>query len=151
MLKGNQPNDLNNKDDILRFNLIQGLFFLYTCAYIVLHHYWVRNIIFGGRINPVLYAILALIGILFGIVVLIYNMKKETHKAMKTACYICEAYCLFKLISLVLTLLIWSFAIIIVGKETSVQYLLAHWTDDGNLTVLVDKYRKYLLNLRYAK
>lgn len=105
-MKDDRPNDLNNRDEILHFNLIQGLFFIYTCAYIVLHHFWLRNIFFGGRIDPVLDVILALIGMLFGIVVLICNIKNETHKAMKTACYICEVYCLFKLISLASTLLI---------------------------------------------
>lgn len=40
---------------------------------------------------------------------------------------------------------------IIVDKETGVQYLLAHWTNIGGLTVLVDKDGKPLLNPRYAK
>ncbi len=40
---------------------------------------------------------------------------------------------------------------IIVGKETGVQYLLAHWTNVGGLTVLVDKDGKPLLDQRYVK
>ena len=40
---------------------------------------------------------------------------------------------------------------IIVDKETGVQYLMAHWTNIGGLTVLVDKDGKPLLDLRYAK
>lgn len=40
---------------------------------------------------------------------------------------------------------------IIVDKETGVQYLLAHWTNIGGLTVLVDKGGKPLLDPRYAK
>ena len=40
---------------------------------------------------------------------------------------------------------------IIVDKETGVQYLLAHWTNVGGLTVLVDKDGKPLLDPRYAK
>ena len=40
---------------------------------------------------------------------------------------------------------------IIVDKETGVQYLLAHWTNIGGLTVLVDKDGKPLLDPRYAK
>ena len=40
---------------------------------------------------------------------------------------------------------------IIVDKETGVQYLLAHWTNVGGLTVLVDKDGKPLLDTRYAK
>ena len=39
----------------------------------------------------------------------------------------------------------------IVDKETGVQYLLAHWTNVGGLTVLVDKDGKPLLDPRYAK
>ena len=40
---------------------------------------------------------------------------------------------------------------IIVDKETGVQYLLAHWTNIGGLTVLVDKDGKPLLDPRYAR
>ena len=40
---------------------------------------------------------------------------------------------------------------IIVDKETGVQYLLAHWTNIGGLTVLVDQDGKPLLDPRYAK
>ena len=40
---------------------------------------------------------------------------------------------------------------IVVDKETGVQYLLAHWTNVGGLTVLVDKDGKRLLDPRYAK
>ena len=40
---------------------------------------------------------------------------------------------------------------IIVDKETGVQYLLAHWTNVGGLTVLVDQEGKPLLDPRYAK
>lgn len=40
---------------------------------------------------------------------------------------------------------------IIVDKKTGVQYLLAHWTNIGGLTVLVDKDGKPLLDPRYAK
>ena len=40
---------------------------------------------------------------------------------------------------------------IIVDKETGVQYLLAHWTNVGGLTVLVDRDGKSLLDPRYAK
>ena len=40
---------------------------------------------------------------------------------------------------------------IIVGKETGVQYLLAHWTNAGGLTVLVDQDGKPLLDPGYAK
>ena len=39
---------------------------------------------------------------------------------------------------------------IIVDKETGVQYLLAHWTNVGGLTVLVDKDGKPLLDPRYT-
>ena len=40
---------------------------------------------------------------------------------------------------------------IIVDTQTGVQYLLAHWTNIGGLTVLVDKDGKPLLDPRYAK
>ena len=40
---------------------------------------------------------------------------------------------------------------IIVDTETGVQYLLAHWTNVGGLTVLVDKDGKPLLDSRYVK
>ena len=40
---------------------------------------------------------------------------------------------------------------IIVDTETGVQYLMAHWTNIGGLTVLVDKDGKPLLDPRYAK
>lgn len=40
---------------------------------------------------------------------------------------------------------------ILVDKETGVQYLLAHWTNIGGLTVLVDKDGKPLLDPRYSK
>lgn len=40
---------------------------------------------------------------------------------------------------------------IIVDKQTGVQYLLAHWTNIGGLTVLVDKDGKPLLDPKYAK
>ena len=40
---------------------------------------------------------------------------------------------------------------IIIDKETGVQYLLAHWTNIGGLTVLVDKDGKPLLDPRYVK
>ena len=40
---------------------------------------------------------------------------------------------------------------IIVDKETGVQYLLAHWTNVGGLTVMVDKDGKPLLDPRYVK
>lgn len=40
---------------------------------------------------------------------------------------------------------------IIVGEETGVQYLLAHRTNIGGLTDLVDKDGKPLLDQRYAK
>lgn len=40
---------------------------------------------------------------------------------------------------------------IIVDKETGVQYLMAHWTNIGGLTVLVDRDGKPLLDPRYAK
>ena len=39
----------------------------------------------------------------------------------------------------------------IVDKETGVQYLLAHWTNIGGLTVLVDPDGKPLLDPRYVK
>lgn len=40
---------------------------------------------------------------------------------------------------------------IIVDTETGVQYLMAHWTNIGGLTVLVDKDGKPLLDPRYVK
>lgn len=40
---------------------------------------------------------------------------------------------------------------VIVDKQTGVQYLLAHWTNVGGLTVLVDKDGKPLLDPRYAR
>ena len=40
---------------------------------------------------------------------------------------------------------------IIVDKETGVQYLLAHWTNVGGLTVLVDRDGKPLLDPKYVK
>ena len=40
---------------------------------------------------------------------------------------------------------------IIVDTETGVQYLMAHWTSIGGLTVLVDRDGKPLLDPRYAK
>lgn len=40
---------------------------------------------------------------------------------------------------------------IIVDTETGVQYLMAHWTNVGGLTVLVDQDGKPLLDERYAK
>lgn len=40
---------------------------------------------------------------------------------------------------------------IIVDKETGVQYLMAHWTNIGGITVLVDRDGKPLLDPRYAK
>ena len=40
---------------------------------------------------------------------------------------------------------------IIVDTETGVQYLMAHWTNIGGLTVLVDRDGKPLLDPRYAK
>lgn len=40
---------------------------------------------------------------------------------------------------------------IIVDTQTGVQYLLAHWSNVGGLTVLVDKDGKPLLDPRYAK
>lgn len=40
---------------------------------------------------------------------------------------------------------------IIVDTQTGVQYLLAHWTNVGGLTVLVDETGKPLLHKRYAK
>lgn len=39
---------------------------------------------------------------------------------------------------------------IIVDTQTGVQYLMAHWTNIGGLTVLVDKDGKPLLDPRYA-
>ena len=40
---------------------------------------------------------------------------------------------------------------IIVDTETGVQYLLAHWTNIGGITVLVDRDGKPLLDPRYVK
>ena len=40
---------------------------------------------------------------------------------------------------------------IIVDTETGVQYLMAHWTNIGGITVLVDKDGKPLLDPRFAK
>ena len=40
---------------------------------------------------------------------------------------------------------------IIVDTETGVQYLMAHWTNIGGLTVLVDRDGKPLLDPRYVK
>ncbi len=40
---------------------------------------------------------------------------------------------------------------IIVDKETGVQYLLAHWTNVGGLTVLLDRDGKPLLAPGYEK
>ena len=40
---------------------------------------------------------------------------------------------------------------IIVDTETGVQYLMAHWTNIGGITVLVDRDGKPLLDPRYAK
>ena len=40
---------------------------------------------------------------------------------------------------------------IIVDTETGVQYLMAHWTSIGGITVLVDKDGKPLLDPRFAK
>ena len=40
---------------------------------------------------------------------------------------------------------------IIVDTETGVQYLMAHWTNIGGITVLVDKEGKPLLDPRFAK
>ncbi len=98
-------NDLNKQDEIFHFNLIQGLFFIYTCSYICLHHYWAKNIFFGGEIDPITDIVLAGIGALFGIIILIYNKKNETYKANKIACYICAAYCFLKLLFLSLSCL----------------------------------------------
>lgn len=39
---------------------------------------------------------------------------------------------------------------IIVDTQTGVQYLMAHWTNIGGLTVLVDQDGKPLLDPRYA-
>ena len=103
---GNGPNNgLDKKDEIFHFNLIQGLFFIYTCSYICLHHYWAENIFFGGEIDPITDILLAGIGALFGIIILIYNKKNETYKANKSACYICAAYCFLKLLFLSLSCL----------------------------------------------
>ena len=40
---------------------------------------------------------------------------------------------------------------IIVDTETGVQYLMAHWTNIGGLTVLVDRDGRPLLDPRYVK
>ena len=40
---------------------------------------------------------------------------------------------------------------IIVDTETGVQYLMAHWTNIGGITVLVDRDGKPLLDPRYAR
>ena len=40
---------------------------------------------------------------------------------------------------------------IVTDTETGVQYLLAHWTSIGGLTVLVDKDGKPLLDERFVK
>ena len=40
---------------------------------------------------------------------------------------------------------------IIVDTETGVQYLMAHWTNIGGITVLVDQDGKPLLDRRYAR
>ena len=40
---------------------------------------------------------------------------------------------------------------IIVDTETGVQYLMAHWTNIGGITVLLDRDGKPLLDPRYAK
>lgn len=40
---------------------------------------------------------------------------------------------------------------LIVDTETGVQYLMAHWTNIGGITVLVDKDGKPLLDQRFAK
>ena len=40
---------------------------------------------------------------------------------------------------------------IVVDTETGVQYLMAHWTNIGGLTVLVGRDGKPLLDSRYAK
>jgi len=40
---------------------------------------------------------------------------------------------------------------IIVDTETGVQYLMAHWTNIGGITVLVDRDGKPLLDPRYVK
>lgn len=40
---------------------------------------------------------------------------------------------------------------IIVDTVTGVQYLMAHWTNIGGITVLVDKDGKPLLDKRYVK
>ena len=39
---------------------------------------------------------------------------------------------------------------IIVDRVTGVQYLMAHWTNIGGITVLVDQDGKPLLDPRYA-
>ena len=40
---------------------------------------------------------------------------------------------------------------IIVDTETGVQYLMAHWTNIGGITVLVDQDGKPLLDKRFVK
>lgn len=40
---------------------------------------------------------------------------------------------------------------IITDTQTGVQYLMAHWTNIGGITVLVDAQGKPLLNPLYAK
>lgn len=81
----NGPNNgLDKKDEIFHFNLIQGLFFIYTCSYICLHHYWAKNIFFGGEIDPITDILLAGIGALFGIIILIYNKKMRHIKQIKS-------------------------------------------------------------------
>jgi len=40
---------------------------------------------------------------------------------------------------------------LIVDTETGVQYLMAHWTNIGGITVLVDKEGKPLLDPRFVK
>ena len=40
---------------------------------------------------------------------------------------------------------------IVVDTETGVQYLMAHWTNIGGLTVLVDRDGRPLLDPRYVK
>ena len=98
--KSDPNSDLNKQDEIIYFNLVQGLFFAYSCAYICLHHYWAENIFFGGKISLPIDISLAAVGTLFSIVILIYNRKNEPHKATRIACYVCAAYCFMKLIFL---------------------------------------------------
>lgn len=45
----------------------------------------------------------------------------------------------------------WEGARVIVDTDTGVQYLLAHWTNVGGLTVLVDRDGKPLLDERYTQ